>query len=435
MKWYSLDRICLCRFRAGKITTMRFMENYCSGNSRFFKILILAFLLCICGTTVKAQSSISIDSLLAEIGRMQVSQDSFYFAGSFPTYRRYGESKKLKEDNAVFFTGLIAFTLKELKPYLNKEEIIICDSIIARAERCYPHFKNANGRPTFNFWRVNPPLVFPNSWFLNHFNETQQLPDDLDDTAILWLSMNPSDSIIRLVKEIMGLHANEVKGRIKNTFRKYRDLPAYSTWFGEKMPIDFDFCVLCNVLYFVHAYDLPENSHDSASVELLRRMIVNRDYITHPAFISPHYGRTPLLIYHAARLLGRFSIPALDTLKPRLLEQAYHAYHQSDNWLDSILLSTAVLRLGGKNLAVPLPNGSRFYLDNATFFVASFSAMLPYFWKKLLLHNQLIKYYFFCPAYRYTLFLENLVLRQAKEKHFFSQKSMDNLNFVVTFDP
>lgn len=411
------------------------MEDACKSNRFFISAFLITFLLCAGVTALMAQSSGGIDSLLGKIEQMQISKDSFYFAGSFPTYRRYGASEKMKEDNAVFFTGLIAFTLKALKHSLNPREEIICDSIIARAIRCYPHFSNANGRPTFNFWRVNPPLVFPNSWFLNHFNETQQLPDDLDDTAILWLSMDPSDSIAHLVKALMGMHANKVKGRIKNTFKKYRDLPAYSTWFGEKMPIDFDFCVLCNVLYFVHAYHLPENTHDSASVELLRRMIVNKDYIKRAAFVSPHYGRTPLLIYHAARLLGRFSIPALDSLKPQLLEQAYLAFNESDNWLDSVLLSTAIIRLGGKNLEVGFPDSASFYEDNATFFVASFSSMLPYFWKKLLLNNQLIKYYYFCPAYRYTLFLENLVLRHAKEKRFFSQKSMDNLNFVVTFDP
>jgi hypothetical protein len=44
--------------------------------------------------------------------------------------------------------------------------------------------------------------------------------------------------------------------------------------------------------------------------------------------------------------------------------------------------------------------------------VASFSAFLSNAWKKILLNNQLIKYYFICPAYRYTLYLENLLLRQ-----------------------
>ncbi|MGH2644726.1 MAG: hypothetical protein ACRDE2_12305, partial [Chitinophagaceae bacterium] len=196
-----------------------------------------------------AQHASKIDSLLHQIGTLQVKTDDFYYAGSFPTYRRYGVSPKLKEDNDVFFTGLIAFTLKELKPDLAPSQRIICDTIIQRATRSYVHFKNVHDLPTFNFWRSEPPLVFPHSWFLNHFNNTKNLPDDLDDTSIFWLSMNPSDSLVRLIKELMGLHANDETMKIRNTYKKYRRYPAYSTWFGKKMPVDFDFCVLCNVLY------------------------------------------------------------------------------------------------------------------------------------------------------------------------------------------
>ncbi|HEX5551839.1 MAG TPA: hypothetical protein VFX43_01240 [Chitinophagaceae bacterium] len=376
------------------------------------RTLITLLLLCFVEVEAMAQSVSKIDSLLHRIESMQTKADDFYFAGTFPTYRRYGESLKLKEDNAIFYTGLIAFTLKELSGDLNAPQRIICDTIRQRAIRAYPHFRNVNGSPTFNFWRADPPLVFPHSWFLNHFNEVDKLPDDLDDTSILWLSMNAPDSVTRIVKKMMALHANGEMRWIRNTYRRYRDLPAYSTWFGVKMPVDFDFCVLCNVLYFVHYYRLPLNIHDSASVELLRQMIVDGDYLKHPAYISPHYGRTPLLLYHVARLLGRFSIPALDTLKPRLLREANRSYDHSGNWLDSVLLSTAIMRLGGDPPVVPPDDSAGIYQQSQTFFVASFSAFLSNAWKKILLNNQLIKYYFICPAYRYTLYLENLLLRQ-----------------------
>jgi hypothetical protein len=379
-------------------------------------LLLLFALLWIAGGEVMAQQATlpSVDSLLHLIEKMQVTEDDFYFKGSFPTYRRYGRSASFKEDNAVFFTGLIAFTLKELLPDLNAAQRAVCDTIIDRAIQSYAHFRNANGLPTFNFWRVRPPLVFPNSWFLNHFNETQQLPDDLDDTVILWLSMDPPDSLMKWVKILMGQHANGETRWIRNTYRRYRKIPAYSTWFGKKMPIDFDFCVLCNVLYFVHEYQLPLNIHDSASVLLLRQMIEHKEYLKHPGYISPHYGRTSLLLYHAARLLAKFSIPALDTLKPQLLQDARQAYSHAGNWLDSVLLSTAIMRLGGEDTPLPRLDNAGLYHNTTTFFVASFSAILPGTWKKILLNNQLIKYYFSCPAYRCALYLENLVLRKSK---------------------
>ncbi len=363
-------------------------------------------------TSCKAQAYNRIDSLLEQIASRQVKQTDFFYKGSFPSFRRYGKSERLKEDNNIFFTGLVAFTLKYLKPCLTPEQKIKCDSIIHKAQLAYPHFQNKSGLPTFNFWQTNPPLVFPHSGFLNLFNESQALPDDLDDTSILWLSQNPSDSLVRLVKKLMAEHANGSLNLIRNTRPEYRELPAYSTWFGIKMPIDFDFCVLCNVLYFVHHFKLTYNEHDSASVELLRRMITDSSYLTRPAFISPHYGRTPVLLYHISRLLSEVSLPSLDSLTPQLLHTAYLQYHQSDNWLDSTLLSTSIMRLGGKVLPVSSPDSGDLYAANKTFFVASFSSILPRFWKNLLLFSQLIKYYFLSPAYRQTLYLENLLLQR-----------------------
>lgn len=367
-----------------------------------------------------AQRNSEADTLLHQIAGAQVKKDSFYFRGSFPSFRHYGAGGKLKPDNNIFFTGLVAFTLQELKPYLDSSQQALCDSVIQRAQQAYPHFKNKGGRPTYNFWRVEPPLVFPNSWFLNHFNASHALPDDLDDTSILWLTFlhdstrgnYPSDSILLLVKKLMGEHANGGENWIRNTYNRYSSLRAYSTWFGIKMPIDFDFCVLCNVLYFVNAYQLPLNVHDSATVELLRQMITDGSYLRRAAYISPHYGRTPLLLYHISRLLGRFSVPALDTLKPRLLKASYLQYHKAGTWLDSVLLSTSVIRLGGKPLAVSRPRLPDLYQTDKTFFVASFSDIFSNFWKKMMLNNQLIKYYFVCPAFRKALYLENMVLSE-----------------------
>lgn len=348
--------------------------------------------------------------LLRQIAGQQQQTTGFFYKGSFPSYRLYGAGNQLKPDNNIFFTGLIAFTLKELKPALSPAQQAICDSVIRRAEQAYPYFRNKNNRPTYSFWQTNPPLVFPNSGFLSLFNKSHALPDDLDDTSILWLSQNPSDSILALVKQLMAAHANGRSNRVKNIYRAYRDIPAYSTWFGVKMPIDFDFCVLCNVLYFVYASHLPLNKHDSATITLLKKMVTDGYYKTKPSYISPHYGRTPLLLYHISRLTARFSIPALDSLQPELLKAAYEEYHTADNWMDSVLLSTAILRMHGNPLPVSSPDSADLYVADKTFFVASFAEMLPDFWKKLLMPAQWMKYYFICPAYRQTLYLENRIL-------------------------
>lgn len=356
------------------------------------------------------QSQLPIDSVLARLASLQVQQDSFFFQGSFPAYRRYGRTDRLKEDNNIYFTGLIAFILKTMAPRLSPVQRQRCDSMVLAASAAYRHYRHPDGRPTYNFWPADPPLIFPNAPFLNLFNRSQALPDDLDDTVMLWLSLHADDSLMRQLHRLMGQHANLGPLRIRNTLKAYRDLPAYSTWFGEKMPIDFDASVLCNVLYFVFEYHLPLNGHDSASIELLRRMISRGDHLDKAAFVSPHYGRSPLLLYHIARLLGRFSVPALDTLKPRLLQDARRCMGSADNWLDSTLLSTALMRLGAPAQPVRPPEAADLTQAEKTYFVASFSAILPSFWKRLLLHSQWIKYYFVSPAFRYALYLENRIL-------------------------
>jgi hypothetical protein len=380
-------------------------------SNRAMRRLIIFLLLLLPSLGIRAQQAPSPDSLVRLLSSMQQRQDDFYFKGTFPVYRRYGRSEKLKPDNSIFFTGLVALVLTQVRDALPPDARPLADSIVSRAVSSYVHFRNPSGAPTYNFWRAEPPLVFPNSWFLNHFNQSNQLPDDLDDTAILWLTMDAPDSTARRVKALMEAHANGMMGRIRNTLPGYRDLPAYSTWFGVKMPVDFDFCVMCNVLYFAATYGLPFTVQDSASVEYIRRVIVTGQWRSRAAFVSPHYGRPPVLLYHVSRLLTRLHVPALDTLKPVLLAEAREAYHRSDNWLDSVLLSTTVIRLGGT--PPPLPRFSEAALEEhmPAFFVASFSAYMPGIFKKMLLGSQVIKYYFSCPAYRAALYLENRLLR------------------------
>lgn len=334
-----------------------------------WRLLLSGCLLALPAEKTAAQNSTALtDTLLQRIAALQAKEDGFYFAGVFPTERRYALTGRTVADNNIFFTGLTVFTLRTVKLLLSPGQQALCDTIIRRATNAYSHFRNRDGRPTYSFWTPDPPLVFPHSPFLNLFNELDALPDDLDDTVILLLGLHPADSVAREVKRLMGRHANTVERHIRNTRRKYRGLPAYSTWFGERWPVDFDFSVQCNALYFVYAYGLPLNRYDSATIHLLSAMIRERDYLRRPAFISPHYGRTSLVLYHIARLLGRFSIPALDQWKPQLLQDAENAYGEAGDWLDKVILSTAILRLGGNAPAVPFPDSADLVRPGLSFF-------------------------------------------------------------------
>jgi hypothetical protein len=112
-------------------------------------------------TTISAQSN-KIDSLLNAIVKLQSKEDSFYPAGAFPSQRG---KHQLKEDNTIFFTSSIAFTLKNNKTNLSKRNQKRVDSICIQAISNYKRYQNKTGIFTYNFWQTNPPQYFPNSHF------------------------------------------------------------------------------------------------------------------------------------------------------------------------------------------------------------------------------------------------------------------------------
>lgn len=127
----------------------------------------------------------------------------------------------------------------------------------------------------------------------------------------------------------------------------------------------------------------------------------------------------------------KYTIPALDSLKPQLLQEAQLGYASADNWLDSTLLSTAIMRLGGSPKPVAKPDDQDLNQTFHSFFVASFAAILTEPWKKVLVHSQFIKYYFVCPAYRAVLYLENRMLNENYRADMAGQSKVLRRNFGV----
>ena len=200
----------------------------------------------------------------------------------------------------MFFTGLIAWTLRANKSALAEQEKQIADSIISRSIAAYPAYRNKDGLETYNFWRTNPSGHFPNGIFFSKFRKFR-IPDDIDDTSIIYLSSDHPIEEVETLKERMIQHANLSKLKIKNTFKKYRDLKAYSTWFGKKMPIDFDVCVLTNTLNFIYKYKLPLNEYDSASIKFIQSVLLADEHIKKPFYVARHYRKTSVILYHGLK--------------------------------------------------------------------------------------------------------------------------------------
>jgi hypothetical protein len=387
------------------------------------RILVLFLLQWICAAAAVANDSLDISQVLHRIRTLQVKENGDFARGMFASYREYDRHKDVfKADDNVFFTGLVIFTLRQLRPQLSVADQAVVDTICAEAAPVYTLFKNRKGRPTYNFWRTNPPVVFPNGGWLNLMNKSHALPDDMDDTAIVLMAMEAADSTVQQVHRLMQLHVNNGKKRKIHVRKDYKGIPAYSTWFGVHMPVDLDLCVLSNILHLVQTHGLAFSKADSASVQLICAAIDNGDYRIRPSYISPHYARTPIILYHLARLMEPGKIMALEQRKPLLVAEAKRQLGLVSNPVDKLILSIALLKWGQEapvvQMAATADVFTEFEQNDFAFFIANMTSILPDTFRQSVGESGIGRFYYYSPAYNETLLLEYLLgIQQRKQLH------------------
>jgi hypothetical protein len=374
-----------------------------------------------CALVVRGNTQSSTDTLwsyqiLTKIQALQQTNTGFP-PGIFPSTRVYAYNKNnSKNDPNVFFTGLIVHTLKKYQKQCTPYQQGLIQQIVKDGLSSVGLFKNKSGRDTYNFWRTDTPQIFPNAGWLNTFNKSQSLPDDFDDTVILLWAAEVEKARASAIHDTMQLYVNTKVKTVKNTLAPFKNLPAYSTWFGKKMPIDFDIAVLCNVLSFVNAYDLKWTASDSASLQLITTAIHNNWHVTKADFIAPHYAKPAVIMYHIARLLtagNQQNIQTLMALKPVLLKQTDSLLTISKEPLEIVLLSSARVQFSGitNAKATPqTPDQAAIEQSKYPFFIANMTSMLPSPIKQPLSKLAFAKFEYRCPAYNLALLWENRYL-------------------------
>lgn len=279
-----------------------------------------------------------------------------------------------RPDANLFFTAISVFTLQRLQPLFTAAEQAIADQIIARALPTYSHFRNKDGLATYNFYGTNPTAHFPHGWLLHRLQHFQ-LPEDIDDTAMVYLTTQPSADDLLFLSRKLALHANRTRLTVQTTFPDYRDLRAYSTWFGLNMPIEFDACALANMLYVVYEYGLPLDVHACDSLTLLADIIQTNRYRTDPFRCAPNYARAPLIQYHLARLMDRFDPVILQPVRARFVTDLKADFAQTKSRLDQVLLASSLMRLGETPPAdVPVAGIERDFAQFSFFLAGMLSA-------------------------------------------------------------
>jgi hypothetical protein len=381
------------------------------------KLIIFSFIfIAITSKYCCAQDSALIHFLLKGISEQQVKQDDYFLAGIYPSYisskEKFSDNKK---DNNIFFNGLIDYTLNEIKPLMNQQDQLLIDSILANSKQLYPKFKNQKGRNTYNFWRTDSAHEYPYASFLKLFGKKITLPDDMDDTILSLLALDADDSTAEEVHRLMQLFVNADTNKVRSVIKEYDNLSAYSTWFGKKFPVVFDVSVLCNVLSFVEKYNLQWTKADSASLDVIVKTIQNNYHITEPVYASPYYGKTSIILYHIARLMSIKEIPQLEALKTKLITDAVNELSNSDNTIERIILSTAILKWDYSPPVTGLPTitdiETKIEKNHFAFFIGNVPSYFNDMFRKYATTNHMGLFYHYCPAWNDMLLLEYLVLK------------------------
>jgi hypothetical protein len=292
---------------------------------------------------------VSLDEVIQKIAHLQDTANRKYFPeGIFESYRSNEIWRYRRPDTNVFFTAITVFTLNNIKEFLSPASQILVEEITNKAVRSYKLFQNKDGLNTYNFFQTNPSKHFPHGNILHHFNHFK-IPDDIDDTAMIYMTLPHTKKDAKCLKNKLISHSNNYKQQIKNTFPAYKKLNAYSTWFGKDMYIEFDACALSNMIYCQLYFGLELDEHGQDSVKYIQQTILSNQYIEQPFRVAHQYARTPLIMYHVMRLMNKFHIPELEICREKLESDILYYLQKEDlNFWDRVVLEI---------VAPPAPEG------------------------------------------------------------------------------
>jgi hypothetical protein len=287
-----------------------------------------------------------IDDLIQKIVYLQDTANRKYFPkGIFESYRSNKYLHYQRPDTNVFFTAITVFTLNNIKEFLSPESQMLVEQITKKAVRSYPLFKNKDGLNTYNFFQTNPSQHFPHGNILHRFNHFK-IPDDIDDTAMIYMTLPHTKEEAKWLQTKLISHSNNYRNEIKNVFPAYKNLKAYSTWFGKDMYIEFDACALSNMLYCLLSFGLELDEYGHDSVKYIQQIILTNQHIEQPFRVAHQYARTPLIMYHVMRLMNKFHISELEICREKLeADILYYLKNKGLEIMDRILLEIALGRV------------------------------------------------------------------------------------------
>lgn len=248
-----------------------------------------------------------------------------------------------RADDNIFALASTLFILQQYVSYLNDKDKEVFEKIQTQIQSYFPKYQNKDGRLTYNFYQTQPSGHFPNGRFMRRFDHFR-LPDDIDDTALIYLTSDYSKEKTIWLKKHLAEFTDQYRGSTNGEI--------YSTWLGKNMPKEQDVCALLNLmcLFFKHNIDLDQT--DKNTLEFIGQAA--DEIQKNPFKIARHYGHPALIIYHYARFMADFSYPLLDQKRDLLFRFAKESLAKEKTQLFRILLEISLIKLGEKREYIDL---------------------------------------------------------------------------------
>ncbi len=270
----------------------------------------------------------------------------YYHEGIFPSERNYGLLNLSRPDDNVYFTAYILHILKTYKTQWENTSSAdrLCD-LIAKAEKALEVYRHGNDNVSFNYYRAHG--YFPNGKILSKFKHFKPA-NDADDSSVAFLGLDFERVQAQRLRERFAYHANGERDRwVKRVPKAYRQFKTYNTWLGtDKLYVDLDLGVLCNILQFVAKYRLPISNYELEAVGFLEQAISSGDYLNKSHLIAAWYPDKSVIVYFMSRVLRTGYYNFSQSTKDQLKSDVFNLQAHTPTPVQKMLLESALCHLG-----------------------------------------------------------------------------------------
>tara|TARA_Y100000782_G_scaffold115436_1_gene158399 strand:+ start:3486 stop:4553 length:1068 start_codon:yes stop_codon:yes gene_type:complete len=284
---------------------------------------------------------------LEQLIAIQRTADRQYFQdGLFPSQRKYPVLKLSRPDDNVYFTAYILHILKENREKWNSlDNAVEIANAISKGEQALQVYRHGKDNISFNYYRKDG--YFPNGKLLSKHQHFEPA-NDADDSSVAFLGLDYDKATALQLQEKFAYHANGKRNRwVKRIPKAYRHFETYNTWLGtDRLYVDLDVGVLCNILQFIAKYQLPQTPYEEQAVQFLEKAILSGDYLKKAHLVAAWYPDHAIVVYFISRVVKTGYFTFAPAVLQQLKKDTQQLHSTTSLPVQKMLIETALYNLG-----------------------------------------------------------------------------------------